>query len=44
MDLSAVSKMTDHEDSNTTRRYDRRPSKVMQEAAEKLDVPFPDGK
>jgi site-specific recombinase XerD len=44
VDLSTVSKMAGHEDTNTTRRYDRRPDKVMQEAAEKLDVPFPDEK
>lgn len=41
VDLSTVSKMAGHEDSNTTMRYDRRSSKVMQEAAEKLDVPYP---
>jgi site-specific recombinase XerD len=29
------------EDANTTRRYDRRPTKVMQEAAERLNVPYP---
>jgi site-specific recombinase XerD len=42
VDLSTVSKMAGHEDTNTTKRYDRRSSKVMQEAAEKLDVPYPD--
>ena len=41
VDLSTVSKMAGHEDTNTTMRYDRRSSKVMQEAAEKLDVPYP---
>jgi site-specific recombinase XerD len=41
VDLSTVSKMAGHEDTNTTRRYDRRSSKVMQDAAEKLDVPYP---
>lgn len=41
VDLSTVSKMAGHEDANTTMRYDRRSSKVMQEAAEKLDVPYP---
>lgn len=41
VDLSTVSKMAGHEDTNTTKRYDRRSSRVMQEAAEKLDVPFP---
>jgi hypothetical protein len=29
------------EDANTTRRDDRRPAKVMQEAAERLNVPYP---
>lgn len=42
VDLSTVSKMAGHEDTNTTKRYDRRSSKVMQEAAEKLDVPYPE--
>ena len=42
VDLSTVSKMAGHEDTNTTRRYDRRPDKVMQEAVERLDVPFPE--
>ncbi|MCB2209862.1 tyrosine-type recombinase/integrase [bacterium] len=42
VDLATVSKMAGHEDANTTRRYDRRPEKVMQEAAERLDVPYPD--
>jgi site-specific recombinase XerD len=42
VDLSTVSKMAGHEDTNTTMRYDRRSSKVMQEAAEKLDVPYPE--
>ncbi len=42
VDLSTVSKMAGHEDTNTTRRYDRRSSKVMQEAADKLEVPYPD--
>ena len=41
VDLATVSKMAGHEDTNTTKRYDRRSSKVMQEAAEKLDVPYP---
>jgi site-specific recombinase XerD len=41
VDLSTVSKMAGHEDTNTTKRYDRRSSRVMQEAAEKLDVPYP---
>lgn len=41
VDLSTVSKMAGHEDTNTTMRYDRRSSKVMQEAADKLDVPYP---
>ncbi|MDY6846822.1 MAG: tyrosine-type recombinase/integrase [Chloroflexota bacterium] len=41
VDLSTVSKMAGHDDTNTTKRYDRRSSKVMQEAAEKLDVPYP---
>lgn len=41
VDLSTVSKMAGHEDTNTTKRYDRRSSKVMQEAADKLDVPYP---
>lgn len=41
VDLSTVSKMAGHEDTNTTKRYDRRSSKVMQDAAEKLDVPYP---
>jgi len=41
VDLVTVSKMAGHEDANTTKRYDRRPSRVMQEAAEKLDVPYP---
>jgi site-specific recombinase XerD len=42
VDLATVSKMAGHEDTNTTRRYDRRSSKVMQDAAEKLDVPYPE--
>ena len=42
VDLSTVSKMAGHEDTNTTRRYDRRSSRVMQEAAEKLNVPYPE--
>lgn len=42
VDLSTVSKMAGHEDTNTTMRYDRRSSKVMQDAAEKLDVPYPE--
>ncbi len=41
VDLATVSRMAGHEDTNTTKRYDRRPSKVMQDAVEKLDVPFP---
>jgi site-specific recombinase XerD len=41
VDLATVSKMAGHEDTNTTKRYDRRSSKVMQDAAEKLDVPYP---
>jgi len=42
IDLATVSRMAGHEDTNTTKRYDRRPSRVMQEAVEKLDVPYPD--
>jgi site-specific recombinase XerD len=42
VDLATVSKMAGHEDTNTTRRYDRRPAKVMQEAAERLNVPYPE--
>lgn len=42
IDLVTVSKMAGHEDTNTTSRYDRRPSNVMREAAEKLSVPYPD--
>ena len=42
VDLATVSKMAGHEDTNTTKRYDRRSSKVMQEAVEKLDVPYPE--
>lgn len=42
VDLSTVSKMAGHEDTNTTRRYDRRSSRVMQEAVEKLDIPYPE--
>jgi len=42
VDLSTVSKMAGHEDTNTTMRYDRRSSNVMREAAEKLDVPYPE--
>jgi site-specific recombinase XerD len=42
VDLVTVSKMAGHEDTNTTKRYDRRSSKVMQEAADKLDVPYPE--
>lgn len=42
VDLATVSKMAGHEDTNTTKRYDRRSSRVMQEAVEKLDVPYPD--
>lgn len=41
VDLATVSKMAGHDDTNTTRRYDRRSSKVMQDAVEKLDVPYP---
>jgi site-specific recombinase XerD len=41
VDLSTVSKMAGHEDTNTTKRYDRRSSKVMQDAVNKLDVPYP---
>jgi site-specific recombinase XerD len=41
VDLSTVSKMAGHEDTNTTKRYDRRSSKVMREAINKLDVPYP---
>ncbi|MFN2304476.1 MAG: tyrosine-type recombinase/integrase [Anaerolineales bacterium] len=41
VDLSTVSKMAGHEDTNTTKRYDRRSSQVMQEAVNKLDVPYP---
>lgn len=41
VDLATVSKMAGHEDTNTTKRYDRRSSRVMQEAANKLDVPYP---
>lgn len=41
VDLATVSKMAGHEDTNTTKRYDRRSSRVMQEAAEKLEVPYP---
>jgi len=42
VDLATVSRMAGHEDTNTTKRYDRRSSRVMQEAAEKLDVPYPE--
>lgn len=42
VDLATVSKMAGHDDTNTTKRYDRRSSKVMQEAVEKLDVPYPE--
>ncbi len=42
VDLATVSKMAGHEDTNTTKRYDRRPSQVMREAAEKLDIPYPE--
>lgn len=42
VDLSTVSKMAGHEDPNTTMRYDRRSSNVMRDAAEKLDVPYPE--
>jgi len=42
VDLSTVSKMAGHEDTNTTKRYDRRSSKVMKDAIEKLDVPYPE--
>jgi site-specific recombinase XerD len=41
VDLATVSKMAGHEDTNTTKRYDRRSSRVMQEAADKLEVPYP---
>ncbi len=41
VDLATVSKMAGHEDTNTTKRYDRRSSKVMQDAVEKLDIPYP---
>ncbi|MBW6475430.1 MAG: tyrosine-type recombinase/integrase [Anaerolineaceae bacterium] len=42
VDLSTVSKMAGHEDTNTTMRYDRRSSNVMRDAAEMLDVPYPE--
>ena len=42
VDLATVSRMAGHEDTNTTKRYDRRSYRVMQEAAEKLDVPYPE--
>jgi len=42
VDLATVSKMAGHEDTNTTKRYDRRSSSVMRDAAEKLDVPYPE--
>lgn len=42
VDLATVSRMAGHEDTNTTKRYDRRSSRVMQEAAEKLDIPYPE--
>jgi site-specific recombinase XerD len=42
VDLATVSKMAGHDDTNTTKRYDRRSSKVMQEAVQKLDVPYPE--
>ena len=42
VDLSTVSKMAGHEDTNTTKRYDRRSSKVMKDAINKLDVPYPE--
>jgi site-specific recombinase XerD len=42
VDLATVSKMAGHEDTNTTKRYDRRSSRVMQDAVEKLDIPYPD--
>jgi len=42
IDLATVSRMAGHEDANTTKRYDRRSSRVMQEAVEKLDVPYPE--
>jgi len=42
VDLATVSRMAGHEDTNTTKRYDRRSSRVMQEAVEKLDVPYPE--
>lgn len=42
VDLSTVSKMAGHEDPNTTMRYDRRSSKVMQDAVERLDIPYPE--
>jgi site-specific recombinase XerD len=42
VDLATVSKMAGHEDTNTTKRYDRRSSRVMQEAVEKLDIPYPE--
>ncbi|MDY6874413.1 MAG: tyrosine-type recombinase/integrase [Chloroflexota bacterium] len=42
VDLATVAKMAGHEDTNTTRRYDRRPEKVMQEAAERLNIPYPE--
>ena len=42
VDLSTVSKMAGHENPTTTMRYDRRPTRVMQDAAEKLDIPYPE--
>jgi len=42
IDLATVSKMAGHEDTNTTKRYDRRSSRVMKDAVEKLDVPYPE--
>jgi len=42
VDLSTVSKMAGHENPSTTMRYDRRSARVMQEAVENLDVPYPE--
>lgn len=41
-DLSIVADLVGHEDTNTTRRYDRRPSKAKMKAAEQYSIPLPD--
>jgi site-specific recombinase XerD len=40
VDIATVSKMAGHSDIRTTQRYDRRPDRIREEAAAKLDLPI----